>query len=610
MSIALLEECANETRRLAVAGSALAVGDFRLKRLMEPLGRVGAKSAVFGRVAKAVETLVDGGERDSAKNLLGLTMLVNSILYTQGKTDIEGEVAELESSDMGFLTGPTTLRILKPLMAALTRPGSGRFDVISKSHERGVFKDIRLVRPAMRALDDSYGEIADYMAEKVLPVYGRAILPQVRETLDLKGKRGHARRLTLLYKILGEEAWDVIVEALEKGSKDIKLAAIQCLESPGKKSEEALTLLLEQTGARNKEVRGAAVLALSKQKENDRIRDLLITTLDGKDFEAAVASIRKKCGPKLLKRVVGMAGNLFSGLLGESKPDDSLIINRFMGLLSCLEDRSDARVEAFLISCFARMDELLKIKAAGASYYSGKDIVESIAELLLAIETRPALQALVDRRETMSAALLPYAFMAALKIGDPALVYDNFSHWVRDKSKPGKKMKAKKILSVMDGVFSHRDPHRARHQLFPAQFHSVEWDRRWVETGVEADVPSVVASLITPGDEEAVEYLLEKYETGSASDLAHILFGLIRARRPDVVPLLLRALGEKIPKRNHTLRESVLTLIGELPPKAISELEKCAADFPEKVSEDIQERIEKVRTDKGFFRWMGKILKR
>jgi hypothetical protein len=53
MRLALIEESAKEARRLAIAGSPLAVGDFRLKKLIAPIEQAGAKVSVFAQVAKS-----------------------------------------------------------------------------------------------------------------------------------------------------------------------------------------------------------------------------------------------------------------------------------------------------------------------------------------------------------------------------------------------------------------------------------------------------------------------------------------------------------------------------------------------------------------------------
>ncbi len=96
MSLALIQESAKEVRRLAIAGSPLAVGDFRLKKLIAPLEEAGAKVPVFGQVAKAMSNLVNGNEADSAAHLLSLSTLLNAILYTQGLTGAEGDYEEVE----------------------------------------------------------------------------------------------------------------------------------------------------------------------------------------------------------------------------------------------------------------------------------------------------------------------------------------------------------------------------------------------------------------------------------------------------------------------------------------------------------------------------------
>src|ERR1051325_3549353 len=136
MSLALIQESAKEVRRLAIAGSPLAVGVFRLKKLAPPLEQAGAKVPVFAQVAKAINDLVNGKEADSAANLLTLSTLLNAILYTQGQTGTDGDYCELE---MFATTGSTrtTARTLKPLVEALTTTGSGRFEQVKSAVERG-----------------------------------------------------------------------------------------------------------------------------------------------------------------------------------------------------------------------------------------------------------------------------------------------------------------------------------------------------------------------------------------------------------------------------------------------------------------------------------------
>src|SRR4051812_6199710 len=160
MSIAILNQVYDETRRLAIAGSVVAPGDFRLKKLVEPLAKAGERAPVFAKVAAAMTAVVDSNEKTSAEALLELSTLVNAILYTQGQTDIEGELQPIETTDLGPQTSQTSARLLKPLLEALTTTGSGRMEIIRDAFERGAFRDLRLVKPALQALDDTYAEIS------------------------------------------------------------------------------------------------------------------------------------------------------------------------------------------------------------------------------------------------------------------------------------------------------------------------------------------------------------------------------------------------------------------------------------------------------------------
>jgi len=57
------------------------------------------------------------------------------------------------------------------------------------------------VRPALQAIDDPFPEIGELIADKVLPLYGKAILPELRAKFDMKGRGGHVRRLQLMHQL-------------------------------------------------------------------------------------------------------------------------------------------------------------------------------------------------------------------------------------------------------------------------------------------------------------------------------------------------------------------------------------------------------------------------
>src|SRR5207244_5472733 len=101
------------------------------------------------------------------------------------------ELTPIKTVELGRFKTQASARVLKPLQEALTTTGSGRLEIIRDAYERGTFHDLRLIAPALAALDDPYPEIGDLVANKVLPLYGQAIFPELQATFDPKGRAGH-----------------------------------------------------------------------------------------------------------------------------------------------------------------------------------------------------------------------------------------------------------------------------------------------------------------------------------------------------------------------------------------------------------------------------------
>jgi hypothetical protein len=162
--------------------------------LLPQLIQASQRAPVFAKVAEAVSRLVRSNEKTSAAALLEVATLVNSILYTLGETGIDGDLAPIKTIELGRPKTQTPARLLKPLQEALTTRGSGRLEIIRDAYERGAIQDFRLVIPALAALDDTYAEVGDFVAQELLPLYGQAILPELQAAFDPKGGAGHVRR--------------------------------------------------------------------------------------------------------------------------------------------------------------------------------------------------------------------------------------------------------------------------------------------------------------------------------------------------------------------------------------------------------------------------------
>jgi hypothetical protein len=339
MSLALIQESAKEVRRLAIAGSPLAVGDFRLRKLIPPLEQAGAKVPVFAQVAKAVSDVVNGSEAESASSLLNLSTLLNAILYTQGQTGAAGALQKLETFSSKAAATRTTARVLKPLIEALSSSGAGRFETIKSAVERGAFNDLRLIDPAIGALGDTCSELADLVAEKILPGYGPGIVPRLKAGLDLKGRKSDARKLEVMHRLDSAGTFELCRKALDDGSVEVKVAAIGCLGQ----HEDCLPLLLEQARARNKPVRAAALEALAAH-DRPEITNLFTELVKGKALDILVGPFRALRNRQVLYSLLDEGRRVFDLML----KGDSEQIPRFAEVLDCLAHREEREVEEFL----------------------------------------------------------------------------------------------------------------------------------------------------------------------------------------------------------------------------------------------------------------------
>src|SRR5262249_12276506 len=189
---------------------------------------------------------------------------------TQGETGFDGDLAPIKTIDLGVHKPQTSPRVLKPLQEALTTTGSGRLEIIRDAHERGAFQYLRLIAPSLAALDDTYSEIADFVAEKILPLYGQAIFSELEATFNSKGRAGHVRRLLLMHRLDKASTPPHVQRSLEDGSKEVRIAAISCLGD----SPDDLPFLLEQVKAKAKDVRTAALRALGSSSSDDAVKVL------------------------------------------------------------------------------------------------------------------------------------------------------------------------------------------------------------------------------------------------------------------------------------------------------------------------------------------------
>src|SRR5262249_11220223 len=157
---------------------------------------------------------------------------------------------------------------------------------------------------------------------------GNAILPELKTRFDPAGRGGAPRRLRLMHVLDPVATRDVVKQALEAGSKEVKVAAIECLGG-----SEDLSYLLEHASAKAQEVRQAAYRALATM-DDDAALTVLRKALAGKDVAMAADAIRSGGASKAQSLAIAVAEEELATLAkAKDKKDVSARIARLQTLV-------------------------------------------------------------------------------------------------------------------------------------------------------------------------------------------------------------------------------------------------------------------------------------
>ncbi len=571
MSIAALVECSNELRRLTIAGSDLAPGDFRLQRLVEPLRASGERAAVFNKVADAVEVLIESDKKSASRAMLDLGVLVNAILYTQGVTEVEGDTGEIDTYEVPFLTTRTSARVMKPLVEALTTTGGGRYNVINDAFERGAFKDLRLIQPAIAALDDGYGDIAELMKKEVLPSYGAAIVPFLG-SIDVRGRRLDGRMLELLGSIAPERAWPICQDALENGKSEMKAAALRAMAGDPRSLEP---LIEYATKARGREVRQAALDGLAKHDDPAAI-EVLVEELRGNNIEAVIQAVQANPSPRLAELLLTETTTQWEQVLaGDTKA--SLV--RLQSLLECFAHRTEPDLQAVVIECFKQRDKLRrpgKTKAAKEADY----LVDVITQVLSTLRNETAIDLLASAHGDVSDDHLPLAYRAACRAWPPKKVYDAFAPYLKDGGK-GRATGFSEYLRYHYGHYHYRYYGRGGLTDDYEAMSQTNTDPRWLALALKLDDERLVRRFYraAPDNKSLHKWLLKRHEANDTND-TNALRTLIEIGHPKATKLWIDGLGKQM-KKTGWQRFRYLDHILTLPEQDLDQIKAALEQLPE-----------------------------
>ncbi|RIE02496.1 HEAT repeat domain-containing protein [Cohnella faecalis] len=542
MSMDALIELRHEVRRLFIAGGKLAPGDLKLTKLVPSLRQIGETAPVFARVAQSVERAIGPAEDDGASRLLELAMLLNSISYTQGRTDIgDGEIVPLQGGH-DFSYANIGYRKIKPVLDALTQKGPGRLEVLQTAYQEGVFRDFRLLIPAVSALDESYPEIPELLIHAIIPSYGSYALPVLHAKLELDGGKGDSRRLQMIHRLSGYAEIDLYARAAEEGAFEVRLAAIHALGDYSDQEERLLGL----AGDRRKEIRRAALASLSRL-DTPKAAAKIFEALASKDREIAIEPARQSRDVRLVARIIELADSLKADIKDGRKDEET--VGRLQSALEALEGRQTSEM-------FGLLKSLLNDPAFAIRETSG--IQERAVQQLVRLNDPEARKFAVSLKDSHNGNFLSYSFGAALRSLPPEEAFDSFSGFFEQ----GRKGVVRDLLRVFHDFVSSEDEETA------ASGSGEKVDSRWIGLFVKTDHINSVSRLIRPQDSNAAAYLADKCKAEpdfTDHDTVRALLALYRIGHKDTPELLMHVLYSGVHGNIYYLNDDQMNALMLLP---------------------------------------------
>lgn len=573
MSLPILQDLYDDVKRLSIAGSDLAIGDVSLKKKVPALSKLGEKSPVFAKLATMTDRLAESSD-STPKRLLELSELLTSVMYTMGKTGLDGEITT--NTGQHEFPADISYQKFKPIQEALTTKGSGRFEVINQAHQSGMLYDLRLIQPLISALGDSNVQLADFIAEKVLPDFGLAILPMVQSAFSLKGKKADGRRLKVISEIVKADGLPFYIECVEKGSDQVRIAALEILY-PYDEGEE---VLLEYSNAKKPDIRKAAYESLVK-RDSAKAVAFIIKALNGHDHDVVI-HLARNGSTNLKEALLIYAKGLFKDFL-ITKSEEKL--NRLHSALYCFKPVPNEDTSQFLQEVIENNDipRPLARTAAAILLYEGSEMhkyVESVHRI-------PRLAGLAD-----------LSLQASVYVRSKEEVFDHFSRYAK---RSRKDEGGHAILVTMERFIYFQPELRLFDEKYQQAQYSgygdkrvtehdmvgYQWDNRWVDVLIDLDEEDLVYRLPnTVTSKKHIKYLLDKLSLNpyfSSKRGMGVMISLIQIGYENVFEVLIDILKKtdqnmKSVKFHHSRIADNLGLFMFLPKKYIPEMKRVGEE--------------------------------
>lgn len=261
-----LSDLREEINRLMIAGSRFANNDPRLQKLLPIFEKMGEKAPVFQKISGHIEALLKAPTTESAEHLTALSTLLYAVLYTQGKSIVEGDItAQSPMMNIDEVKTPLTYLELQPTIEALTTTGSGRHEIITDAFNRGLIHDVRLYSYIARGIEDKYSEIADFVKSDIIPTIGAPLIPFLLQDFECVDNKANAVRIEILDELGYSLPDDMIQTIMDGNDAKLQVALIPSLS----RYEQYLPLLFDAAKSKKKATKEAAYIGLARSQSTE-----------------------------------------------------------------------------------------------------------------------------------------------------------------------------------------------------------------------------------------------------------------------------------------------------------------------------------------------------
>lgn len=307
-----------DAERLLFAGASLARADSDLGARRDKLRAFAAKAPAIAKVVEQVEKTQKASGKAAPTELCNLTAMMAQVRGAQAApAPAPGDLAPLPATDP--VESPLSPTELSTLVNALTVSGKARARIVSDAVQRGAVRDLRLLPFCVKAVGDP--AVGHVVAHELLPSLGHIVVPELRATLRIeKGTQIDGRKLGVLVMIQNEEAKPLLLQAAEKGSPEMRRAALTMLGEMDPALAEGLSLkaLAED---RSVEVRRAAITALGGATSDEALEALLTAFVKSDDLRyLAGYSLARLTHPRTTERALALLTPELTGLTNLKLP--------------------------------------------------------------------------------------------------------------------------------------------------------------------------------------------------------------------------------------------------------------------------------------------------